>query len=231
MKCAIMQPTYMPWAGYFNLIGQVDIFVFLDDVQYEKRSWQSRNRILIQGQAHWISVPVRYAGRSQTINLKQVDDEQKWRDKHYKMLSFAYAKHPYAGEMLDITRVILDPAMSCLADINIKLIQEFASHLGLPAKFIRASQLSAGGKRSEHLMRICQILGCDEYLSPRGSAEYLEEDGVFSNSPVRLLFQEYIPSPYPQLGTESFISHLSIIDVLANLGWKRTFQYVQSGAI
>ena len=73
MRCAIMQPTYLPWAGYFNLISQVDRFVFLDDVQFEKQSWQTRNRILLQGEECLISVPVR-----KTRHTDSRSPDQQW---------------------------------------------------------------------------------------------------------------------------------------------------------
>lgn len=231
MKCVIMQPTYLPWAGYFNLIAQADIFVFLDDVQYEQRSWQSRNRILLEGQPRWITVPVRCLTQSQIIQTIQVDDEQKWRHKHFQLLKQAYAKHPYLKEVLDSIQAISDYSISYLADFNIKMICKFSENLGLSPKFERASNLQLGGKRSEHLFKICEYLGCDEYLSPIGSLQYLAEDGVFENTAINLEFQHYLPTAYPQLKSTTFISHLSIIDVVANLGWQQASNYVLNGRI
>lgn len=228
MKCVIMQPTYMPWAGYLNLISQADIFVFLDDVQYEQRSWQSRNRILLNGQPRWITVPVRCLSQLQVINTIQIDDEQKWRHKHFQLIKQSYTKHPYIEEVLEVVKIILDTTINSLADLNIQLIQAFSANLGIFPQFKRASDLNVSGKRSEHLFKICQSVGCDEYLSPVGSTQYLMEDGVFDNSSIRLLFQDYIPTPYPQMKSDSFLSHLSIIDVVANLGWQQASKYVLS---
>ena len=74
-----MQPTYLPWAGYFNLIAQVDVFVFLDDAQFQKNSWHNRNRILLNHGTHWITVPVNRKALSQTINKSSVDEKQNWK--------------------------------------------------------------------------------------------------------------------------------------------------------
>jgi hypothetical protein len=231
MKCAIMQPTYLPWPGYFNLMAQVDIFVFLDDVQYERRSWQSRNRIILNNQPSWITVPVRSLQQSQIINTIELDDEQNWRHKHLSLLKHTYSKHPYQKEVMNSVCCLSDKSIKKLIDLNINLIQTFSDGLGLTCKLLLASDLNVDGKRSEHLYKICQYLKCDEYLSPLGSKDYLEEDGVFEKSAVKLSFQQYEPSPYPQLKSSSFIDHLSIIDVVANLGWQQSLEYVRTGSV
>jgi len=231
MKCAIMQPTYLPWAGYFNLIAQVDVFVFLDDVQHERQSWQSRNRILLNNQPYWISLPVKRLTHSQIINTIELDDMRNWRRKHLQLLEQTYSKHPYRREILNDIQCLSDKSINYLADLNIHLVRKFSDSLGLTTSFLRASDLNIGGKRSEHLYKICDYLNCDTYLSPLGSKEYLQEDRVFDNSAIKLLFQEYEPLPYPQLKCPNFISHLSIIDVIANNGWHKTLEYVQTGKI
>jgi len=87
--------------------------------------------------------------------------------------------------------------------------------------------LVLGGKRSDHLLQLCRCLSCNEYLSPVGSADYLAEDGVFEQSEVHLTFQKFSPIPYPQKGVAEFYSHLSIVDVVANLGWTGAAEYVR----
>lgn len=227
MRCAIMQPTYLPWSGYFNLIANVDILVFLDDVQYERRSWQNRNRVLLNEKSHFITVPVKHVSPWQVIKDIEIDNTQKWREQHCKTLHHAYSKHLYKQDITEIIEKIEDNSITKLARLNIEIIQYISGMLGLQPKFVLASDLEADGKRSEHLLNICSYLECDEYLSPMGSAEYLEEDGVFRHSHVKLLFQKFIPKQYSQKGTVNFESHLSVVDVLANLGWDATARYVR----
>ncbi|KQL48735.1 hypothetical protein AN963_02745 [Brevibacillus choshinensis] len=233
MRCAIMQPTYLPWAGYFNLISQVDFFVFLDDVQFEKQSWQSRNRILLNETYHFLSVPVRHVSLTQKIGEVECEDKHKWREKHVRMLKYTYAKHAFHDEMYEATfDLIQDRSITRLADLNIQLIKRFSHLLGLKALFVLSSTLPIEGKRSNRLFHICQELGCDEYVSPVGSADYLQKDGVFDqSSPVRLTFQNYQLSPYAQKGASEFVSHLSVVDVLANLGWDQAREYVMTGKV
>lgn len=231
MKCVIMQPTYLPWSGYFNLIAQADVFVFFDDVQFEKGSWQSRNRILVNGQAHFITVPTVRESLSQHINTIQTDTKQKWRLKHTKLLQATYGKHPYGQAVLEITNTILDESFALLAELNINLIAAISEKLNLRPRFVRSSELNITGQRSERLLKFCQHFGCAEYISPVGSAEYLAQDGVFENAPVKLTFQQYTPGVYEQKGADDFISHLSIVDVAANIGWDNAAEYVRSGQV
>ena len=92
MKCVVMQPTYLPWTGYFNLIFQSDVFVFLDDVQYERGSWQNRNRILLNGQPHFLTVPSIRTQLSEQIKMVEIDAKKNWRSKHVKTIKQAYGK-------------------------------------------------------------------------------------------------------------------------------------------
>ncbi|MBI2896218.1 MAG: WbqC family protein [Deltaproteobacteria bacterium] len=228
MRCVVMQPTYLPWAGYFHLVASADVFVFLDDVQFEKSSWQSRNRILVKGEPHWITVPIKRLGLRQTIREVEINDREKWRKKHVMMLSQTYARHPCCRQMLDaVEPAIGDGETTLLAELTMALIRRVSEGLGLGARFLRASETGVQGRRTERLVRLCEHLGCDEYLSPAGSREYLEGDGDFARSTIRLTFQDYVPATYEQPGAAGFVSHLSIVDVLSSLGWSGTAEYVR----
>ena len=122
MKCAIMQPTYLPWAGYFNLISQVDTFVFLDDAQFQKNSWHNRNRILLNHSSHWITVPVRRVALNQKIHETKIDSSA-WRTKHQRLLQQTYAKHPFIDDILEICEALGKAKIDNLAILNISLIQ------------------------------------------------------------------------------------------------------------
>ena len=98
---AIMQPTYLPWAGYFNLISHADTFVILDDVQFAARSWQQRNRVVLNGEPHMLTVPVLAKGRpGMLIREAHTDETQKWRPKHIATIHRAYDRHPHGNSVL-----------------------------------------------------------------------------------------------------------------------------------
>ncbi len=231
MICAIMQPTFLPWAGYFNLMAQVDDFVFLDDVQLEKQSWQTRNRLFMNGCVQWISLPVRHSNLSQTIHETEVLDTGRWCEKLARGFEQNYGKHPHysvAREVLDL--LTFQPGVK-LSVLNETVIRYVAERLGITARLHRAGELGITGIRSARLIALCKHFDAKEYLSPVGSADYLSEDGFTAKVTATLRFQEYHPQPYHQKGSREFVSHLSIVDVIANLGWDGARQYIIKGVI
>ena len=222
-----MQPTFLPWSGYFHLMTEVDCFVFLDDVQLQKPSWQTRNRILFRGKPHYLTVPT-LGSPHQLISETRLADEP-FREKHLEVLRHAYGKHPHGALVSSILRdVYADSALSLLADLNERFIRDAARLLQISTPFVRASELMAAGKRSTHLRELLERLGSRSYLSPRGSAAYIEEDGVLEAAGIDVRFQDYPVRPYAQLGAPEFISHLSILDVLAHLGPEAAARYVRA---
>lgn len=227
MKCAIMQPTYMPWAGYFNLIASVDTFVFLDDVQFDRRSWQSRNRIFDGGKVQWLSCAVTKASRETLIQNIHIRNEENWQQLHYKKIHLNYKNTPFFSELMPILSLLTSQKFDTLLDVNKTLISYFCQMLELDTKFTLASKLAAGGKRSEHLLAICEKINATDYLSPNGSKDYLMQDACFNETPIKLEFQQFLPATYQQYHTPNFVSHLSIIDVIANIGLAQTKQYIK----
>lgn len=226
--CAIMQPTYLPWSGYFNLIASVDTFVFLDDVQFEKQSWQSRNRILLSGNEHMLSVPVKKMSLQTPISDIELPEITTWRGKHWKSLEAAYQKTPGGKVLLDVLNPVYNESRHThLFELNKDIIIRLARLLQLDTRFIQASDLKCGGERTAHVIRICEALGCDRYLSPQGARDYLESDGFESQTSIDLVFQSFSPGEYVQLGNKAFASHLSVVDVLANMGVEFAANYVK----
>ena len=226
IKCAIMQPSYLPWAGYFNLIAEVDVFVFLDDAQFQKNSWHNRNRILVNRLPYWITAPIKRESLSQIINKSLFDDKQKWQQKHVKLLRQTYAKHPFSKDVLPLFEAIENCNFQNLADLNISLIKWVMMKLDIETDCFLSSKLGVSGKRTERIIKILEKLNADVYLSPRGSAEYLELDDFSNKSSAKLTFQTFKPKLYNQYLQDKFESHLSIVDVVANIGWKKTKKYI-----
>jgi hypothetical protein len=221
-----MQPTYFPWAGYFNLIKAVDVFVYLDDAQYERGSWQNRNRVLVAGRPHWLTIPVIRDHLGETLNKVQTDEKLPWRRKHVTLLNQSYGRHPFARDARGLADLLVaDTDIHVLADLNIRIIDDICNKLGIATPRLRSSELGISGKRTERLVKICAHLKCEEYLSPPGALGYLVEDRYEEKTSARLLINEYIPQPYIQRGSAEFVSHLSIIDIVANLGWEEAGRY------
>jgi hypothetical protein len=223
----VMQPTVLPWAGYFNLMHLADEFVFHDDIQLEKRSWQTRNRLLFDGKVEWISVPILHVGETQKISETKVMIDNKWKDKLNRNFTRNYSAHPYFQEATDVIDTFLNDPSDRLSRRTESTIRYIAAKLGLHPRIHRASDLNIQGKRSDRLIKFCSHFNADIYLSPVGSADYLAVDGFAERH--ALLFQEYAPQPYPQANSRKFVSHLSIVDVVANLGWDGARTYVIDG--
>jgi hypothetical protein len=228
MILAVMQPTYLPWPGYFNLIRRSDEFVFLDDVQFSAQSWQQRNRVMVNGQPHVLTVPVLTKGRGeQRICDVATDENTHWRKKHISTLQQAYAKHPHGKEVVALIEEVVHRDNASLAQINMDLIRSFCTAMEMNPVFHVSSQLSLSGHKSARVLAICRVLGADSYLSPVGSREYIEEEGLFATSEVKVSYQNYNPASYPQRGMKEFVSHLSMVDVLANIGFEEGRRYVE----
>ncbi len=218
---AIMQPTYLPYLGYFHLIAASDVFVFLDDVQFARRSWQQRNRIWGAAGEVMLSVPVAKTDRDAAICEIELSDVEPWRAKHLGSIRHAYAKRPFFAEGFAFLETELAKPVTRLADLNCGLIEAAAAKLGLEREFVRASALGAAGHRSEHLLAICRMVGATDYLSPMGSHDYMEADGVFAGADFPVRFQGFVEVPYDQ-GRPQFTPYMAFIDAVMNLGWAGT---------
>lgn len=213
-------------------MAEADVFVLLDDVQFNRNSWQSRNRILSQGSELMLTVPVRSQHLSTRIqDIKLIPGP--WRRKHMTSIREAYSRVPHGPALVELLRPVYesDRPPELLVDWNHQLISLLAGALGIFTPVLRASELGCEGSRSMHILNICARLSCNEYLSPSGSSEYLAEDGFDRNGQVALRFQSYIPAPYPQRMASEFVSHLSIVDVIAQAGLEFARRYVRSSAV
>lgn len=222
-----MQPTYLPWIGYFVLLDQVDKFVILDDVQYERKSWQCRNRIFENGKIEYIEVPVVKSPLTETIFNIKIDQSKRWKELHSNRLTQSYEHTTYFDELMEIITNVFDQEHHFLADINIDLISRIAVNLNIDTPIVRASGLGCAGKRSDHVGEICKAMSADNYISPEGAREYLTEDRFEEKTGIKVSYQDFDVVPYPQPPLSSFLSHLSIVDMLAHCGIKNTSTYIK----
>ena len=229
MRIAIAQPTYLPWLGYFDLMEQVECFVLLDDVQFDKRSWQQRNRIKGPSGLQWLTVPVASRGRfEQRILDVEISEPQFWRT-HLRALEHNYHRAPYFELLFpQLARIFEGGHYGLLVELNFSVMDWLCGLLGIQTKRLRSSAMAGNGKRSERLVNICRHLGADTYLSPLGSSAYLlEELQLFSEAGIQVLFQHYEHPQYKQLFSP-FCSHASVLDLLFNEG-DRSAEIMRSG--
>jgi hypothetical protein len=230
VKVVIMQPTFLPWVGYFDLIDQADVFVFLDQVQFSKQSWQQRNRLRTPTGLEWITVPVMSKGKpGQSISEVEIDCRG-FPEKQIRQVGFAYAKARHFERYFEnLTEIMRDAARSqLLCSVSCELIRWLSREFGIDSKFVYSSELNVRGKRSELLVNILDTLGAQSYLSPAGSLEYLREDwSTFENAGVHVCFQNYEHPSYRQV-YEPFIPSATALDLLLNEG-SASMDIIRSG--
>lgn len=217
-KIAIMQPTYLPWLGYMRMIKEVDVFIFLDDVQFSKRSWQQRNRIATNMGELWLTVPVLSKGlNDQKINKVTIDVNSNFIKKHLQTLKESYSKSKYSSQVILELEALELESENYLADLNIKLIRWMASYLSITTKTLRSSELKCTGSSAEYLANICEKLGFNEYVSAPGSKEYIDKTDVFLKKNINVTYFSYKHPQYFQ-HRDSFTPQLSCIDLILNEG-------------
>jgi hypothetical protein len=219
MRIAISQPAYLPWLGYFDLMEQVDTFVLLDSVQFEKQSWQQRNRIKTPSGLQWLTVPVVFRGHfGQRICEVDIRDPEFHRQ-HLRAIELNYRRAPFFQQYFpELSEILHGFSSQKLSALTQQLIVWFAGKFGIRTKVLRSSDLEALGRRSELLVSLCQLLRAESYLSPLGSAVYLlDELARFSAAGIDVAFQHYEHPEYRQL-FPPFQSHASVLDLIFNEG-------------
>jgi len=225
-----MQPTYLPWIGYFDLIDRSTVFAFLDNVQFSKQSWQQRNRIRTAKGLEWLTVPVLMKGKGrQLINEVQINPKTHFVRDHLRSIELSYGRSRFLNDYISEFKGILLSGESSLATLNVSLIKWLSHALGINSQFELSSQLGACGKRSSLLVDICKRLGANTYLSPLGSSCYLmSEKEVFDQNGIEVVFQNYDHPTYRQL-YEPFFGYAATIDLLFNEG-PASVEIVRSGS-
>lgn len=210
-----MQPTYLPWIGYFKLIEKSDVFIFLDSVQFDKRSWQQRNYIRNKDNKVLLTVPVQTKGKfKQTIKSVKIDNSVNWHIKHLNAIMHCYSKTKYFEDhFLDLKNILIKKTET-ISSLNIKIIKMICNKLKIKTKFINSSVFNLDFKKDELLYNLCKKVDANLYLSPPGSESYLSKSNFF-NKDINLKYFEYKKYYYKQ-NNKNFIENLSIVDFIFN---------------
>jgi hypothetical protein len=214
----VLQPGYLPWLGFFDQLRRADVFVYYDDVQYDKHGWRNRNRIKTQNGAQWLTVPVRRGGGDgfPAILDVEIDNRTPWARKHVSSVRQAYARAPFLGRYLPELEELVQRRWERLVDLDIACAAMMATWLGLQTRIERSSTLAIGGERSARLVSICRRFGAATYVSGDSAAAYLDLD-LFRQHGIEVVWQRYTHPAYAQLHGE-FIPYLSALDLLLNCG-------------
>lgn len=215
MKVAVMQPYFMPYLGYFQLIKAVDIFVYYDDVNYIKSGWINRNRILINKEAKYFTVPLIDASSFRMIKDIEIKYESKAYKNLLKTLELNYKKAPYFNDVFHLFEHLLTSKVDSISELAIMGNNSICQYLGIETKFKISSKdfsETKGLERTERLFQICHQLNAEHYINSIGGSDLYSKD-TFQEKGIKLDFIQPFKTEYEQFGGE-FIPWLSMIDVL-----------------
>jgi hypothetical protein len=229
IEVAIMQPTYLPWIGYLAMIDRVDRFIYLDSVQFARRSWQQRNRIKSAHGELMLTIPVISKGRrDQLISETSILWTDGFAPKHTRAIEAAYRQSPFFEKYFGDLKAVLLKEQPSLADYTIGLIEFLCGAFGVTTPRIRSSSLGVEGQKASLLASICKEVGASSYLSAPGSQEYIEESDAFERASVSVRYHRYNHPEYPQ-GKGAFLPHMAAIDLLFHCGGDEGLKVLRQG--
>ncbi len=222
MNVVILQPSYIPWRGYFDQIRRADLFIFYDDIQYDKHGWRNRNQIKTHQGKQWLTIPVHSKGVTQGVLIKDVriDWSKPWTKSHLKSLTISYSKAPHFKGYLPLLDEIYQRRDEFLADFTIETSIRLACELGFTsARFMRSSELSnIEGQKTDRVINVLKRVGATHYLCGPSASSYMEPE-KFDTAGITFEYMQYDYPEYPQLYLP-YDPFVSILDLLFMTGAK-----------
>ncbi len=219
MKLAIIQPSYVPWRGYFHQIQKADVFVFYDDVQYDKHGWRNRNRVKTKNGSVWLTIPVAAAGNvvdSIPINAVRCAGES-WKRKHWATLQQSYGRAPSFERYAPLLEAFYARKETRLAELTIDLTLQLAAELGITStRYLRSSELPGiTGAGTDRLLRLMEATGADHFISGPTARDYIDE-GKLAAAGVSLEYMVYDRCEYPEYEQlhPPYDARVSVLDLL-----------------
>jgi len=233
LKVAIIQPLYLPWCGFFEMIATSDAYVAFDHVQFDKTSWQQRNRLKGANGPFYISVPIlkdKFIGNR--ICDKRIDYSKSWRIKHVRSLELWYKKAPYFNQYFPELKAKIEMGMENIADLNVSLIRLLLRFLGIEREVIRSSELPLGNDsnlgKNERVINLMKTIGANQYYEGASGRNFIDPK-KFEAEGMSVSFQSYRHPIYPQQH-KGFFPYMSVVDLLFNCG-EKSFTILKSGNV
>jgi len=223
MIVAAHQPAYLPWLGYLAKIAACDLFVVMDDLQYEAQNFQNRNRIKINHGAAWLTVPLERGLRSERICDKYIANagsgRHDWRQRSWRTLQTHYGSAPYWPRYADALHDLYHRPWHSLVALDLHILSLFMRWFEIRRPLMLASSLGLRGHKTERILDLCRVVEAEVYLSGSGASRHYLDAALLARDGVTVAWQTFrhpvYPQRYPALG---FLSHLSALDLLLNCG-------------
>jgi len=220
MKGTILQPTYLPWMGYFEMIASSDVYVAFDSAQFIKKTFDQRNRIKTANGVIYLSLPVQKAPqKTNTCDIKISYERGNPLENHWKTIELAYKKAPYFEKYKPLFKEFYSRKYVLLRDLNVDMIKLICGILGIKTKIILSSSL--GDKKlgkTERVINLCKEAGITHLYDAQGAEELLDK-ALFKKEGILVDFQNFNHPEYPQLWGK-FVPYISVIDLIFNQGDK-----------
>ena len=213
----MIQSNYIPWKGYFDIIREVDLFIFYDDVQYTKNDWRNRNRIKTVNGARWLTIPV--GGNLQRLICEVPLPNCGWEKKHWTSIRQAYAKAPYFKRYRSLIEgLYLGHGCESLSELNQHVTKTIAREvLGISTEFHDSRAYHLTGSKLARLIELVTKTGADTYVSGPTARDYIDSQ-CFAEEGIKLVYKSYSGYPeYPQR-YPPFEHAVSIVDLIFNVG-------------
>jgi hypothetical protein len=212
-RVAVLQSNYIPWKGYFDIVHDVDLFVFHDDLQYTKGDWRNRNRIKTPSGVQWLTIPVGSSERRLICEVTLPKDG--WASKHWNALRSSYGKAPHFDRYRAFfERVYLHAKFDTLSEINQFLIRHIAGEfLRIDAEFGDSRDFDLRGAKQDRLLDLLKKCGAERYVSGPSAKGYIDEDR-FAREGIEIEWKDYSGYPeYAQLHPP-FAHDVTVLDLL-----------------
>ncbi len=221
-----MQPYFLPYIGYFQLMHAVDCFVLFDDVQYIERGWINRNLIRLEDRAVWLTMPVQKASRSLPINKRfyQLNDQSRKNPRN--LIHSCYSKAPQYSEVIIRLGATFETQENNVARFNGAMLSLIANMLGIRCSILYASEIASleSLRGPDRILELCRRLGASEYINAIGGLSLYEPEPFH----VAGMALQFIRTRIPPKSLSTGSTHLSVVDSLMCDGWEKTRSLLDS---
>ena len=222
------QPAYIPWAGYIHKIISSDLFIILDNVQYEKNSFINRNYLLINNEPKLITVPVELKSHFNTkINDIKISNTKQWGRKHLKTIQLNYKKSPYFYKHIDFFEEIYNEEWIYINDLNNKILEYILAEIKCTTKILKMSETMIDGNKTSLIINLCNKYDCDTFIFGSNGKDYADIEMGKKNN-VSFLYQIFDTDGYNKYRKQKYQVNLSVLDILFNMKTEDIYSYILS---
>ena len=217
MIVTIHQPNYFPHPAFFQKVSLSDIYVILDKTQFEFDITNRNKIITTEGSWVRISVPIKKGQKFFEIRNVEINNYLSWAENNWNLIHKSYGDYPFFGLYKTFLDSIYKKKWNLIFDLNFQTLKKVFDWLDIKTEIVLESELNVTGTASEKLLNICKKMGATKYLSGSGGKNYLNEK-FFAQNKIKVEYQKYNPIIYTQKNVKSYVSNLSILDLLFNIG-------------